>query len=628
MAIIDYDYRLDLGLFYYKRNERNQHMAYRENLMKETISSKLLYQAILQGAVLTGEKREELNRINVFPVVDNDTGNNLAHTMQYIINNAEFLGDTRSTLRAISRAAIIGARGNSGTIFSQYFNGLYHKSKESSEVTLPELAEYFYEAYDKAYKTLDEPVEGTVITLMRAWALSISDSLKFHLTAKEIFESALKHIHKSLKETTQKLQVLRPLNIVDAGALGFYTFMEGFVQTITGRTVYEHTAVRYAFSATGQEDIHLLGENADIPYRYCTEVLFEAEQCDTDSFRSRLKHLGDCLLLSSADSFVRVHIHTNQPWEVVKFASKQGRILEQKAEDMVVQNLLTRDPKTKVACVTDSVADIPRSFIYEHHVFQIPINILIDGINYEDKVTVDSDFLNEHLDSASSAQLNKEQARAFLEPILEHYEHVLVLAVSSQMSGTYFRIREALEELDPKNEKSVVIDTLVNSGAQGMLVQEAVKLIEEGKPFDEVINHMLQLRERARIIVSVPNIEPMVNSGRISEKVGKLLIRLGFCPLVTINRQGKGTIKGLAFSSSQNHRLLIKHLKRAKIESYAIVHAAKEEFVEEIKNKMISFTNEEPLYVSSISSVVELFAGRGCLAVAYFEKGDGKGEKI
>jgi len=588
--------------------------------MTDTISSDLLYRAILHGASRTRDKKDDLNRINVFPVVDNDTGSNLAHTMHYILKNAKAQDNVRSTLKEIARSALIGARGNSGAIFSQYFNGLYLTSEAKQAVTLSELATCFHEAYVKAYKALETPVEGTVITLMRAWAVSFRESLEQRKTARELFESALVNVRHALEDTTSTLAALKSLGIVDAGALGYYTFMDGFVQVILGQSIYVHQEAELQITPTVEADIHAYGEHAEFPYRYCTEVLIESDTLDQGSLRESLKPLGDCLLLSAGDNLARVHLHTNEPWTVIKRTAALGKVLEHKAEDMVWQNVLAGPPVDGIACVTDSVADLPPSYVHEHQIYQIPINIMVDGVSFEDKITVDSDFLNAHLDTASSAQLNTEQAKRFLEPIFAHYRQVLVLTVSSHMSGTYSRFKEALAELDPDGKRSALVDTRVNSGAQGLLVRAAVGQIEAGRPFDEIVRTIEAMRGRAGILVSVPDLGPMVRSGRISEKVGDFLIRLGFRPLVSITKEGKGTIKGVAFSVEKNRRLLMKSLRGKQIEDYVIVHADAADRAESCRRELVRMTGKEPLYITQISSVVTLFAGKGSLAVAYLEK--------
>jgi|LFRM01.1.fsa_nt_gb DegV family protein with EDD domain len=587
--------------------------------MSSTISNSLLYQAILFGADCVREKKEELNRINVFPVVDNDTGSNLAHTMLHIINQSKLHEWIRSTLRDIAHVALIGARGNSGAIFSQYLSGFYARSLEKSEIAIHELSQYFEEAYTRAYQALEKPVEGTILTLMRAWSASLKESLHESKPFMDHFDAALANIKTSLEETRTTLKENRQLGVVDAGALAFYYFIEGFVQVMTGRKSGFIQPERTILTAVLEDHIHHFAETAEIPYRYCTEILFESDRIDIEVLKSTCKSLGDSLLISSADNLHRIHIHTNEPWKIVHLTAEYGQIIEQKADDMVMQNLLAGPFEKKTACVTDSIADLPQSYLYEKQVHQIPLNVMIEDVTYLDKRTIDRSFLYDHLDQASSAQLNVEQIIQFLEPILAHYENVVILTVSSEMSGTHQRFKEALKRLDPNGSKTALIDTLVNSGAQGLLVRRAVQMIEDGLPFSQLVMRLEDLKRRAKILVSVLDIEPMARSGRVSEKIGDLLIKLKFKPLVTIDRQGKGTIRGIAFSDRKNWKNLIRAIRRKDIEEYSIVHADSEEKALQLKEEMIRMTGKEPLYITDISSVVTLFAGKGSIAAAFIE---------
>ncbi|MHB8963816.1 MAG: DegV family protein, partial [Saccharofermentanales bacterium] len=127
-------------------------------------------------------------------------------------------------------------------------------------------------------------------------------------------------------------------------------------------------------------------------------------------------------------------------------------------------------------------------------------------------------------------------------------------------------------------------------------------------------------RSRTGILVSVLDIGPMARSGRVSEKIGSLLIRFRFKPLITIDQEGKGTIKGLAFTERRNRKILLKSLRRRRLETYVIVHSGAEERAEELKKDMIRMTGRPPLYMTAISSVVTLFAGSGSVAVAYTDR--------
>jgi len=517
--------------------------------MTEPISSERLHEAILQGAQRTRASRDELNRINVFPVVDNDTGTNLAHTMHAIVDRSKNHDNVQATLRDVARSALIGARGNSGAIFSQYFHGLSLKGADRASVTMSELATYFKEAYEKAYRAIENPVEGTVITLMRAWYVGYQEAIDLRRSPAEVLEHSLAGLHTALQETRRTMKRLKASSVVDAGALGYYHFMTGFVQTLLGKAepLPAQAASDRAEFAGG--DVHRVGEGADIPFRYCTEVLLESPGLDPEVLRQNLRSLGDCLLVSTADDLARVHLHTNRPWEMVRTSAARGRILEHKADDMVAQNRLAGPHTYRTAVVTDSIADLPQAWLFEHGVYQIPINVLLDGVDYLDKVTIDGAYLNEHLAVASSSQLNTEQVKAFLAPILAHHERALVLTVSSRMSGTHQRFREALEALGDDGKRAVLIDTKTNSGAQGLLVRAAVERLEAGEALADVVAAVEELRGRTKILVSVDDIAPMARSGRVSERIGKLLIRLRFKPLISIDAEGNGTIQGIAFTS-------------------------------------------------------------------------------
>lgn len=588
--------------------------------MTETISSRTLYQAIFVGAARTREKKDDLNRINVFPVVDNDTGNNLAHTMQYIINHAQAYDDVRATLKDVARSALIGARGNSGAIFSQYFNGLYMASSSSPTITLSELANYFHVAYEKAYKSMETPVEGTILTLMRAWSVSFKESLDEKRSPHELLERAISQVKKTLDETTTTLKMLKSLGIVDAGALGYYYFMDGFVQALLGKAEHVTGKAGTEVTALMDEDIHNFGENTAIPFRYCTEVLLESDQLDVEALREALRPLGDCLLVSAADNLARIHLHTNQPWEMLRLAAAAATILEHKADDMVWQNVLAGPREAKIACVTDSIADLPRDFVNEHTVFQIPLNIMVDGVSYYDKVTINNAFLQEHIVGASTAQLNSIQINDFLKPILKHYDKVIILTVSALMSGTYDRFKEALAEMPEDAHRIALIDTKVNSGAQGLLVREAVRLIEAEQDFKQIVSALEDMRRRAKIVVSVLDIGTMARSGRVSERIGDLLIKLKFKPLITINPEGKGTIKGVAFSDKKNWKNLLKALRGKAIDDYVIVHGDDPGRAAALEQEMARLTGRAALYITPISSAVMLFAGQGSVALAYIER--------
>jgi len=218
----------------------------------------------------------------------------------------------------------------------------------------------------------------------------------------------------------------------------------------------------------------------------------------------------------------------------------------------------------------------------------------------------------------SSSQVNLEGIKQFLDPILASYEKALILTVSSKMSGLHTRYSEYIAA----NPRAGVylVDTLVNSGAQGLLAQYAAGRLREGEEPAAVARALEALRKRTKILVSLPSLKSMVASGRLSGRLGGILMKIGFLPLVTINAHGEGTITGLSFSRKRSDRLLLNKLRPGTIDRYAVVHAGDEERAQGAADDIKARIGMEPDYICEISSVVTNFAAEGAYAVAYIEK--------
>ena len=251
-------------------------------------------------------------------------------------------------------------------------------------------------------------------------------------------------------------------------------------------------------------------------------------------------------------------------------------------------------------------------------VYCLPLHLLIDGVSFQDKRTISRERMRMSSGRMSSSQVNLEGIKQFLDPILASYDKALILTVSSKMSGLHARYSEYIAA----NPKAGVylVDTLVNSGAQGLLAQYAAGRLREGEEPAAVARALEALRKRTKILVSLPSLKSMVASGRLSGRLGGILMKIGFLPLVTINEHGEGTITGLSFSRKRSDRLLLNKLRPGTIERYAVVHAGDEKRAQRAAGDIKARIGMEPDYICEISSVVANFAGEGAYAVAYIEK--------
>ncbi len=592
------------------------------------LNGESLYGSFISGAKEVIKNRNTLNDINVFPVADGDTGNNLASTMSAIIEEAKVLKSAKSTMNSIADAALIGARGNSGIIIAQYINGIFVSLKDEEEITINEFAESVQKAYPFAYSAISNPVEGTIITVIRDWAEDVYRQKDMAKNFYELLRKPLETAFKSLEETTFKLKVLGEAKVVDSGAKGFVHFIQGLTEFMKTGKVKET-----------EEDIEKIAiidlpkhEGGKVTHRYCTEALRVGEDINHNKIKDELRELGDSLIVAGNNNKARIHIHTNYPHGVMKILREKGNILQQKADDMKRQYESQYERKYNIALVTDSIADVPSEFLDRYQINVVPLNLVMENTSYLDKVTMVPETFYELLDQIdeypSSAQPSLKVVENLYSSLLENYDEVLVITVAKEQSGTNNIFQKAAEKVARKGKRIRVIDSKQNSGAEGLLVMKAAELISKGLSLDSIIKEIEDLRNNTRILVSVNTLKYMVRSGRISKLTGLAGKIVNLKPAVSLDSSGKGKIEDKAFSLRSNTKKIMNILTRVHREKgitrYAIVHANNPIRAEEYRKKCVEILNKEPEYIMNISTIVGMSAGVGSVAVAYMsERGGG-----
>lgn len=592
----------------------------------KTVSTKIngrdIYQAFISGANEVIKEKIELNRINVFPIADGDTGSNLAYTMNSIIENAEQFDSPKDTLGSIADAALMGARGNSGIIFAQFINGVYMEMDAKDYIEMNDFAQTVKKAGSYAYKAISDPIEGTMITVIDDWAnslVSLEESSKNFL---ELLTESLKDAWISLNETPEKLQVLKDANVVDSGGKGFVHFIEGFLHYVkTGVVESVIGRVERFKSSDLMTNVH---ENFDTNYRYCVEAIVQGENLELDQMRNELEKIGDSLIIAGNKKKIRLHIHTNNAEELFFKLKDYGKIVFQKSDDMKRQYESIYDRKSEIAILTDSIADLPKELMDEHQIHLIPLNLLIEGTNYLDKVTISANYFYELMDDLetypSSSQPTTKEAEKVLIELASHYESIIAITVSSKMSGTYDTLVKASKHDALLGTKIKIIDSKQNSGAQGLVVKKAAEALDAGHTFEEVVQIVEETIEKTKIFVSVPTLKYMLKSGRIGKAQAFAGDIVNLKPVVSIDEAGDGIVIGNAFSTRGNMRKiqeLVKDImKEHTIESYAIVHANGGKRVKEFENYYSDLIGKAPDYIMDISSIVAMSAGIGTVAIA------------
>ena len=586
------------------------------------LDSEKLYYSFVSGAQEVIKNKNNLNEINVFPVADGDTGSNLSSTMHASILEAKMSGSVKETMSSIADAALTGARGNSGIIIAQYINGIFLSLMDEEMITIPSFAETVKKAVPYAYQAISDPVEGTIITVIREWADAVYSHRDLSATFSELFSKSLVTANKSLEATTSRLKVLQDSRVVDSGAKGFVYFLQGFATFLrTGKVDLEVSdePVDLAFN---EELIHSQGE---IHHRYCTEALLSGDAIDLEALKAELALYGDSLIVAGNNHKARIHIHANAPEQVFQVLRKKGIILQQKADDMVRQNESAFDRKYDTALITDSIADIPQAMLDHYQVHMLPLNLNFDNTSYLDKVTMTPELfyplLEEAIEYPKSSQPNPIVVEKYLETVLSHYDKVIILTVAKEQSGTNSVFQNAVSKKLHQGKKIAVIDSKRNSGAEGLLVMKAAEMIAAETPFDEIVGAIERLRDRTNIFVSVNNLKYMVRSGRLSKVSGMAAMTINLKPVVSIDAEGKGSIAEKAFSEKGNEKKLFRLLEKVnaqeKISRYAIVHANNPEKAEAYRKRSVVLLGKEPEYIMNISTIVGMSAGVGTVAISY-----------
>lgn len=579
-----------------------------------------LYQMFNYGTNFVVKKRKQLNDINVFPVPDGDTGNNLVHTMQTISREAKVSDSFHETLESISDSALIGARGNSGIIFAQFVNGLRKASVNKDEVSIDEFTQMALDSVSHVYAALSNPVEGTMLSVIKDWADGLKHILLKVKSIKDYFKQASKKAELSLERTKEQLAVLKKNNVVDSGALGFVLFLEGVNAYFNDETIEE-----VDYEELELEVSHDFDE--DITYRYCTEGLVEYKDLTEDVVKEALKPYGDSLVVVMGSHMFRVHIHTNQPEVVFQELRRFGKIITQKVDDMI-QDIAFKKSKRDTVIVTDSIADIDKSYLQEHDVAMIPLNITVDDVTYFDKVTINNEILFSMIEAGLEYPTTSTPTIKYINDLfsklLLHYKHVIMILVAGELSATFRAIKTEADKLIEKGKDIYVIDSYNNSVSQGLLVKKAVDMLEDGKKAKEIVDAIEAMKHKTEILVCLETFKYATMSGRLPKAVGNIGMFFKIRPIMTLGDKGKGSAFGFALSQKGITKKIVKYvekdLEKHEIEDYALIHCLNPELLAEYRQIFTELIGKPPLYESVVSSATAIHSGKGSVAIGYIRK--------
>ncbi len=505
------------------------------------LDGRRLTRALIAGARFVAERAEPLNKINVFPVPDGDTGTNLASTLQKIAAGLARVRQrhVREMSRTLADEAVGGARGNSGAILAQFFCGFSEGLPDRPRVSTHDFGAAVVRAAASAYSAIARPVEGTILTVIRDWANDVSVRAQKIVDFAALLPESLQTAKKSLEETPKQMKLLAKAGVVDAGAQGFVYLIEGIVR-------YLREAARRALPEAPPEEVKaaLFDKTPEsILFRYCTEALLEGNSIDRDELRRQAALLGDSVVVAGGVSKIRLHVHTNEPERLFEVAGKLAEVAQTKIEDMRAQHETHFDKSRgeRVGIVTDSTCDLPQSMFEELNVGVVPVRVFFGSENYLDRVTLaPAEFYARFAVTDEAPKTSQPPPADFTQVyqnVATHAGSIVSIHLSAAVSGTYQAAQVGARPV--AKTKFEHVDTKNVSVGLGLIVRAAAEAAAKGKNADEIARIARDASSRARLFIAVPTLEHLVRGGRVSPLRGLLARLLGLLPVLTLSKEGK-----------------------------------------------------------------------------------------
>ncbi|MFA7165694.1 MAG: DegV family protein [Desulfoplanes sp.] len=589
-----------------------------------------LQRAIVAGADWVVAMQKHLDAINVFPVPDGDTGSNMAATMKNIAERAKENIDKslHKVSDAMADSALMSAKGNSGAILAQFFQGLAEGLKGHSKVTTERFGHAVQVAANKAREAMSSPREGTILTVISEWSARVKENCKRTTDFDELLRDSLDWAKQALQRTPDQLAVLKKAGVVDAGAQGFVYLLEGIVTFMEKGDLASsrQNAQNYA----EENDIPLIEESffddhETSPFRYCTECLIIGDNMDTTKLRSDLEPLGDSLIVGGSPSKTKIHIHTNHPAQVFATAAAQGEFREQKVDDMVQQNFDAHhnNAACKVAIVTDSGCDIPEEMCKKYNIHFIHHSLVFgDSETYLDKIGVDRDIFYARLrnfkTSVKTSQPTPAQFKRLYTFLTKYYDACVSIHLPPAHSGTIHGARRVAAEF---GGKVVVVDSHRNSMAMGLVVLEAAKAAAQGCDVAEVVRIAEDAANKVDAFFCFDTLKYHLRGGRLSNSAGHIASLLQLRPIISFKKDGEVKLSGVAFSrhgarkktwaQARNKALGKKNLK------FIVAHADAPELAAWFVAKIKETFNVQDVPVLEASYTLISHAGPGAAGIGF-----------
>jgi len=590
------------------------------------IDSTSMVKALTAAISRLFQRREYIDRINVFPVPDGDTGTNMAFSFKVIfgaVRNADSLS-IKQLMTRVAVASLDGSRGNSGAIMAQYFHGFSEAMEDGPVMNAAALATASSAGAKAAWTAMSEPVAGTLPTVLEDFSVALeSKSRQGVEDIYEMLEFGLVSARESLAHTPELLPVLKQAGVVDAGGQGFVDLLEGIWDFIENGETGANTI--------DDEEVFAIGstvmEMDPGTHRFCTECVIEGEALDRSEIMTQLEQL-DCssLVVAGGIKRVRVHIHVNNPGEAYLVCAQFGELHQQKADDMKRQHKLMNQTG-QVAIVTDSGADIPFEEQERLAIHMVSVRLNFGTTEYIDYVSLmPADLYRMLQESEEVPKTSQPPVGDFVriyDLLTGHGYQVMSVGLSGALSGTTQAAMSAASQFDGRVR---VFDTLSGSCGEGLLVVIAAEAAQQGLSIDEIQSLLTKFQPLCRVFAMAADLSYLVRGGRLPGWVRKITDLLHISPLMTA-KKGRfglaGISTGIGAKPSALGKAALRKMDHGQSYRVFIAHGANSEGAQELRRYILGrHTRIHSCHISEAGPALGVHLGPGGLVVGFVPQPD------
>jgi len=523
--------------------------------------------ALTSGIHRVLAEQELLNRINVFPVADSDTGTNLSLSLGAALGLLGKPGEKHlgTLLAAVADTLLDSARGNSGAILAQFFQGMSDSAGEITRFTTYTFAKAVAVGNEYAHDALSKPREGTILSVIAAFAESVTHQVSVVREGAfpAVVATAVQRVEEALANTPNQLDVLRKAGVVDAGAKGFAELVSGIEVYLRDGTIepLPDTSVTQNIEPA----IDFAEADNDSRFRFCTECIVTGTDIDRRKLREALTELGDSLVLAGTKRKAKIHIHVDEPETVFDTARRFGDLSAEKADDMHRQQHATHNDKRRFAVIVDSGADIGDADMERLDIHMVPCRIQFGDHGYLDKVSITIDEFYEELEVNPNHPTTSQPApgdfRRQYQFLASHFDDVISINLTSAASGTY---QAAVLAADRTNApgKIHVVDSLNASLGQGQLAVLAAECAEAGLDVETTLAAVREQVPLTRTYAILSDLRYAVRGGRLPRWVKSIADFLRLNPIICTTRDGRVSLGGFMLGSHNRIERFARYIGR------------------------------------------------------------------